>query len=327
MPNSASTNAGMTQWDQYDYKPSLLAAVIAVAAFTTLGIIHIYQYLRYGSWFLYLLLAGVCMEIAGYWARVYSIKHSDNLGIHALDYYLTMLAPSVLAAACYMVFGRLVYWVTPPSHRSFHQLWLPPRFLAPCFITLSVVSLTAQLVGILFLTDIMMSIDTSPQRHKDNTNIGIQILRAGLMFQMAIFGGFTALGIRFAYVRRRWVHVSPVAGVECWRIMAWMIRGVCTIISLRTLSRIFEFTLSDGRSYITHHEWTLYCFDALPMILVIALFGVAHPGRYLPTDYTTLFHTVKKKTSGQKDKETDAWEVIRHQELVLASKSRCVAHF
>jgi hypothetical protein len=30
------------------------------------------------------------VEIAGYWARVYSIKHSDNTGIYALDYYLTM---------------------------------------------------------------------------------------------------------------------------------------------------------------------------------------------------------------------------------------------
>ena len=132
-----------------------------------------------------------------------------------------------------MVFGRLVYWVTPPSHRSFRQLWLPPRFLAPCFITLSVVSFAAQLVGILLLMGIMTSIDTSPQRHQYHTNIGIQILRAGLMFQMAIFGGFTALGIRFAYVSRRWAHVSPVAGVESWRIMAWMIRGVCTIISVR----------------------------------------------------------------------------------------------
>ena len=55
-------NAGLTQWDQYGYKPSLPAAIVAVAAFTTLGIIHIYQYLRYRSWFLYPLLAGVCSK-------------------------------------------------------------------------------------------------------------------------------------------------------------------------------------------------------------------------------------------------------------------------
>lgn len=123
--------------------------------------------------------------------------------------------------------------MTPPSHRSFRQLWLPPHFLAPCFITLSVVSFAAQLFGILFLMGITTSNDTSPQQRTAHTYIGMQILRAGLMFQMAIFGGFIALGIRSAYVSRRWAHVSPVAGVESWKIMVWMIRGVCTIISVR----------------------------------------------------------------------------------------------
>lgn len=42
-----------------------------------------------------------------------------------------------------------------------------------------------------------------------------------------------------------------------------------------------EFSL--GRTgYTETHEWTLYVFDALPILPIAFLFAWWHPGKYLP---------------------------------------------
>ena len=134
-----------------------------------------------------------------------------------------------------MTFGRLIYWVTPPSHRGFRQLWLPIRFLAPTFVFLDIGSFCVQLVGILFIMGAMAGVDTSAQEYQSMTNQGIQILRFGLIIQMAVFGVFAILGTRFLLISHRWAHVSSVAGVGGWKTLAWAVNIACTLISVSFL--------------------------------------------------------------------------------------------
>jgi RTA1 like protein len=52
----------------------------------------------------------------------------------------------------------------------------------------------------------------------------------------------------------------------------------------RIVFRIVEFSAPQGSSisvHIENHEWFVYVFDALPMLLAILLFNIWHPGKVL----------------------------------------------
>lgn len=43
-----------------------------------------------------------------------------------------------------------------------------------------------------------------------------------------------------------------------------------------------------GLKYLQSHEWCFWTFDAAPILLVLVVFAIWHPGRYLPRTYTGL---------------------------------------
>lgn len=43
-----------------------------------------------------------------------------------------------------------------------------------------------------------------------------------------------------------------------------------------------------GLKYLQSHEWCFWTFDAVPIMLVLVIFAIWHPGRFLPRTYTGL---------------------------------------
>ncbi|MCJ1226859.1 hypothetical protein MMC12_003514 [Toensbergia leucococca] len=199
-----------------------------------------------------------------------------------------------MAAACYMAFGRIIYWVTPDIHRGFRSLWVPARFLAPFFVLFDVVAFCIQLLGLVL---ILSKTSTSKPEHENQKGNGmaqgIEILCLGLIIQAVVVGAFALLAARFLIVSRQWRYAWPEGGSPTWRSMAWIIILASILVMFRTLFRILEFTLSSSQNYLTHHEWPLYAFDALPILLVLTSFNSIHPGRYMPKAYITLNHNFK----------------------------------
>lgn len=58
-----------------------------------------------------------------------------------------------------------------------------------------------------------------------------------------------------------------------WLSTMRMLDSVSSLIMVRSISRVIEkIQARDG--YLLGHEWTMYVFDSVPMVVVVALFYV-----------------------------------------------------
>jgi RTA1 like protein len=114
----------MTIHDYYRYKPSLDAAIVVAVLYTLAFVGTLLQFVRYRSWVwtTMVLAAGSeyfpntkqqeisidkeTVEAAGYIARCLSVNHVDNKNLYIINFTLIVLAPVLMAAACYIVFVR-----------------------------------------------------------------------------------------------------------------------------------------------------------------------------------------------------------------------------
>lgn len=77
----------------------------------------------------------LAVETIGYLARIVSIRNVDKNGPYVISFLLIVLAPVVIAASIYILFGRIVFYVTPIKKQTASFLWVPPRFLTLIFVS------------------------------------------------------------------------------------------------------------------------------------------------------------------------------------------------
>ncbi|MCJ1476129.1 hypothetical protein MMC13_004794 [Lambiella insularis] len=296
MSNSTgnSTVTGTTSWAVYGYDLTMPLAWIGGIVFTLSALVHIFQYFKHRAWYLYLLMLGILMEVFGYWTRVLAIQNPSNNAAVFMTFLLTTLAPSFLAAGCYMTFGRIIYWVTPENRRGFRQVWIPARFVTMIFICLDMLSFTIQCIGIFFLIAKLSNSDRTSDQQNQYIKTTYNILRVGFIMQNIVFGVFTIVVLRFMFASKAWKFDWPESGSNKWRTLGWSVVIAAFLIFSRSLFRTFEFTLNGGDNYLRSHEWPFYLFDMVPIVFVLMVYNVAHPGRFLPSDYCTIRHGYKK---------------------------------
>lgn len=191
------------------------------------------------------------------------------------------LAPSFLAAGCYMVFGRLVWWVTPRDQLNARTLWCPPRWITPVFVLFDLFSFLIQLVGIAQVGSAFKE-NVDPQKQQEDLQDGLHVLKSGLVLQLVGFSIFALLGIRFFLISRKWMAPD---GSASWRKLNLAVNGATTLITvrlvkvytpvsrtdkqqLRAIYRVFEFTgTAKGatKNYLNTHEWVFWVCDAIPI--------------------------------------------------------------
>ncbi|KAI4181611.1 MAG: hypothetical protein L6R41_006522 [Letrouitia leprolyta] len=286
MTNSTSTDN--TPDNPYLYDPSFPLALVFAFLFSIAGLYHLYLYFRNRAWFLYFILLGIAMEALGFWARAYNVKNLKNFNSYSISFLLIMLAPSFLAAGLYQTFGRLLYFTVPASHRTFRSLFLPARFIAPFFVIFDVVSFFIQLIG---LTIVVEKIKKDKNDVKGQKT-GINILRFGLILQTLVFGVFALLAMRIVLISKRWQFAWPDGGE--WKRLGWAVSIGSYLITFRAVYRIFEYTIKDGDNYLANHEWPAYAFDGLPMVILLVIFALYHPGKYLPGTHISFNHAYKR---------------------------------
>lgn len=74
------------------------------------------------------------VELVGYGARIWSVKHAEEKDPFAVSFVLIIMAPVVIAGAIYVLFGRIVFYVTPRELQTFRFLWTSPRWLTVIFV-------------------------------------------------------------------------------------------------------------------------------------------------------------------------------------------------
>ncbi|KAH0613540.1 uncharacterized protein H6S33_005426 [Morchella sextelata] len=267
----------------YEYDPSLPTAIVGAILFGIVGFVTLFQFFQKRCWFWWPLVLGTMMEMAGYIARAPSSKYTDNKNMYIVQLVMIILAPGIMAAACYMAMGRLILHLTPPSHLRFRTLWVPARFITPTFVLFDVLSFGIQLVG----SSVVASASITDF---DRVKRGSRIVEIGLAVQLVCFGFFSFVAARFSFVARRWESAWP--GRE-WLKLLYAINAACAIILLRSIYRMVEF--AGGRDgYVRTHEWPFWVFDSFLIWCVLLVFTLLHPADFLPN--VGLRKTVVKRT-------------------------------
>lgn len=150
------------------------------------------------------------------------------------------IAPSFLAAACYMTFGRIVHLVTPESRRGVGNTWVPTRHITTIFVTLDFVTFFIQCIGIILMITYISKIEAIPV----NTAQGVQatqiaghglmrayrVLQAGFIMQIVFFLAFLVIAFRFMFVAKSWRFDWPDQGNGKWRKIAWAVIGASALV-------------------------------------------------------------------------------------------------
>jgi hypothetical protein len=156
------------------------------------------------------------MEAGGYIARIISVNDVYSKNVYIVQFSLIVLAPVLMAAACYIVFvsdthssindqysdtiqGRIVFHVVPKEARTTRLLWIPPRFITPIFVFCDIVALLLQLLGAVKIT----SLDANDPDLAKKAKQGKQIAQIGVAVQLICFGLFTIVAVRFNFTSKR----------------------------------------------------------------------------------------------------------------------------
>lgn len=204
------------------------------------------------------LLVGSAMEAVGYAARAVSSSDTSALTPYIIQSILLLVAPALIAATIYMLFGRMLVLLRCTSLSI-----VPSRFNTILFVVGDVFSFFLQAAG-----GGLMS-------QEGSTSTGSKIVVAGLFVQIVFFGLFFITEVRFSFGVN---SVSPVLGRagRTWKVLNWGLLVSSLLILVRSVVRVVEFIQGfDG--YIRGHEVFIYVFDAVPIFLVVLLFALSMP--------------------------------------------------
>jgi len=129
---------------QYNYNPSMAAAIIFAVLFGSTLFAHIYQAFYFGKKKLcWTLVMGAWWETASFAIRVYGTKHQQDANIAFVSQILVLLAPMWINAFVYQCMGRMIYFFIPEQ-----KIWgVKGIKVAKIFVWLDVASFITQVAG------------------------------------------------------------------------------------------------------------------------------------------------------------------------------------
>ncbi|CAD6622444.1 CDG_1a_G0016350.mRNA.1.CDS.1 [Saccharomyces cerevisiae] len=199
--------------------------------------------------------AGCIMEVVGYIGRALSSSNPEKKAPYIIQSVLLLVAPALIAATIYMIFGRLLHVMRCQS-----LMLVSARFGTSFFVVGDVFSFFLQGAG-----GGLMS-------KAGSAKAGSALITAGLFVQVIFFGFFIINEIRFTVsVKRRCLFYKDIS--RRWIFVNATLLLSSVLILLRSIVRIIEF-IQGFNGYIISHEYFIYVFDAVPMLLVIIAFSV-----------------------------------------------------
>ncbi|KAK3201795.1 hypothetical protein GRF29_164g696585 [Pseudopithomyces chartarum] len=251
----------------YGYTPSIVVGILGIVLFALAGVFHLWQLVKYRSWYFSTMMIGIAFEIVGYVFRTLSAKVDPyRVAFFVVQYFsnkteVIVVAPVFFAAAIYTILSLLI------NATGRHHAPLPPRAILWIFITCDVIATVIQIVGAA-----LIGVAESNRRDPTTAN---NILLAGLAFQAFTFLIFILLLAAFM-IRARKVLFSPV---KKGFYVAFVLAVV--LFYLRVCFRLAE-TAEGLWGELNTHEVYFGCLEFMPVVVAVWLVVVWHPGRCVP---------------------------------------------
>lgn len=102
-------------------------------------------------------------------------------------------------------------------------------------------------------------------------HLGEKIILVGLFIQIIIFGFFIVSALNFHWRIRSSPTRESITNVVPWERHLLVLYGTSLIIMVRSVFRVMEY-IQGNAGYIISNEYFLYIFDAVLMIIVMAVF-------------------------------------------------------
>ncbi|KAJ6111747.1 hypothetical protein N7523_007808 [Penicillium sp. IBT 18751x] len=245
---------------EYNYIPSIPAAVIFAVIFGIACIAHSWQMYRNRTWFFIPFICGGIFEIAGYAARAVSSNQYPNytIGPLAVQAVLIMVAPSLYAATIYMTLGRIMIVTGGEKYSIIRRSWL-----TKIFVFGDVICFLIQAGG----AGMLVQVSTAAN--------GEKIIKIGLIVQIIFLALFLVTSVSF--------HIRLSRGGSAysmqvpWKRHQMALYITSALVFVRSIFRFIEYALGGSGPLLQHEYWS-YIFDACLMVIVMLVFNLIYPG-------------------------------------------------
>ncbi|KAL3436153.1 putative RTA1 domain protein [Aspergillus tetrazonus] len=242
----------------WSYVPSIAAAIISLLCFAALTAICIYRLFKTRTWFCLPFAVGGIFQLYGYGGRIGAHINTASLFSYAISNQGVLLAPALYAATIYMILGRIIRALQAERLSP-----VPPKWMTRAFVLGDILSFVVQ--------------GSSVGLSVTGRNKGaMAVILLSLFIQIVSFGlfGFTSI-IFYRRILRNPTSACFNSNMP-WERILHMLNAVSALIMERSIFRVVENAMgTDG--YLLRHEWTLYIFDSVPMLVVMVLFYIWYP--------------------------------------------------
>lgn len=250
----------------WSFCPNLPAAYVFALLFAATLIGHIAQGIIHRKGYSWVVAMSALWQTGAYVFRIISIKNPTSNGPYMIYFILLQVAPLLINAYIYMVFGRMIFNFTADARIAKIKAW---RF-GLYFVLLDVLAFLIQLIGI--------ASAAKPHESKETVLRGVHIYMVGIGIQQAFVFVFTFLVVKFHLLQRQ---EPPSARKTRGTTLLIVVYLVLVAITVRIIFRLAEYA-KGFESTIPQHEAYQYGLDSLPMLLALFLLNIFHPGRLMP---------------------------------------------
>ncbi|KAJ5360704.1 hypothetical protein N7517_009895 [Penicillium concentricum] len=244
----------------WKYVPSLPAAIIFLILFVAATTFHFWKLHRTKAWFCLAFSLGGLFEVIGYIGRAAAHNRTDSVIVYAIQNVFLLLGPTLFAASIYMTLGRIIRSVHAEEHSLVRINWLTKIFVMGDVVSFLVQGSASGLMAT-----------------GNNAKLGSNIVVAGLVIQVIMFGLFIVTSIVFEVRMRRSPPTATFDEQINWMSRVRTLYAVSALILIRSIFRVVEYAAgNDG--YPLTHEWMLYVFDSVLMIISMVIWGIWYPG-------------------------------------------------
>lgn len=248
------SNDGKPKYVLWPYTPSIAAGIIATLVFLALTSVHTWRLVRNRTWFCIPFVIGGLCETIGYAARAAAHNDTDSKTPYIIQSTLILVAPILFAASVYMILGRLILRTGSASYSIVRATWVTKIFVAGDILCFMIQGGGAGLL--------VSSSDA------DGFKRGENIILGGLILQIMIFAFFVLVaGI---WHRRLSARPTGAAAELPWKKYIIFLYGASVCITVRNVCRVIEYAMGK-EGYLLSHEWPLYVYDFLPMVITLAV--------------------------------------------------------